>query len=106
MTMDWISKEADLPLETVILVIGGMAMPLAGILLFPVSAGSLPHYENGLYGLLLVMFSLQIITLGKTPFGDVRRSKPLVALGVLIAAVGIAACFVPGLSLDLSLWGG
>lgn len=95
MTMDWISKEADLPLETVILVIGGMTMLIAGILLFPVSAGSLPHYENGLYGLLLVMFSLQIITLGKTPFGDVRRSKPLVALGVLIAAVGIAACFVP-----------
>ena len=59
------------------------------------AAGSLPYFENGLYGLLLVVFSLQIITLGKTPFGDVRRSKPIIALGVVIAAVGIAACFVP-----------
>jgi hypothetical protein len=95
MTRNWIWKEADLPLEAVILLIAGMAMLITGILLFPVSAGSLPYYENGLYGLLLVIFSLQIITLGKTPFGDVRRSKPLLALGVVIAAVGIAACFVP-----------
>jgi hypothetical protein len=95
MTKHWILKEANLPLEVVILLIGGMTMLITGILLFPVSAGSLPYYENGLYGLLLVMFSLQIITLGKTPFGDVPRSKPLLALGVVIAAVGIVTCFVP-----------
>jgi hypothetical protein len=97
MTKPWILKEAVLPLEVVILLSGGMTMLITGILLFPVSAGSLPYFENGLYGLLLVMLSLQIITLGKTPFGDVRRSKPLIALGVLIAAVGIATCFVPDL---------
>ncbi len=91
-------READLPLEVVILLIAGMTMLITGILLFPVSAGSLPYFENGLYGLLLVMFSLQIITLGKTPFGDVRRSKPLIALGVVIAAVGIVTCFVPTFS--------
>ena len=95
MTKDWISKEADLPLEVVILLIGGMTMLITGILLFPVAAGSLPYFENGLYGLLLVVFSLQIVTLGKTPFGDVRRSKAVIALGLVIAAVGIAACFVP-----------
>ena len=95
MTKPWILQEADLPLEVVILLIGGMTMLITGVLLFPVAAGSLPHFENGLYGLLLVVFSLQIITLGKTPFGDVRRSKPIIALGVVIAAVGIAACFVP-----------
>ena len=95
MTKHWILKEADLPLEVVILLIAGLMMLITGILLFPLSAGSLPYYENGLYGLLLVMFSLQIITLGKTPFGDVPRSKPLLALGVVIAAVGIVTCFVP-----------
>lgn len=95
MTRDWISKEADLPLEVVILLIGGMTMLITGILLLPVAAGSLPYFENGLYGLLLVMFSLQIVTLGKTPFGDVRRSNAVIALGLVIAAVGIAACFVP-----------
>ncbi|MGA2401368.1 MAG: hypothetical protein ABSG91_06645 [Syntrophobacteraceae bacterium] len=43
------------------------------------------------------MFALQIITLGKTPFGDMRRSIPLLAVGVVIAAVGIVTCFVPDL---------
>lgn len=88
-------KQADLPLEVVILSIGGMAVLITGILLFPVSVGALPFYQNGLYGLLMVMFALQAITLGKTPFGDVSRSKPLLAAGVAVAAVGIATCFIP-----------
>jgi len=88
-------KEADLPLEVVILIIGGMAMLITGALLFPVSDGTLPYYENGLYGLLLIIFALQMITLGKTPFGDMPRSKLLLAVGVLIAAVGIVTCFIP-----------
>jgi len=92
-----IVKEADLPLETVILLIAGMMLLISGVLLFPVSAGALPYYENGLYGLLLVMFALQMITLGKTPAGDMRRSIPLLALGVLIAAIGIVTCFIPGI---------
>jgi len=90
-----IFKKADLPLEAVILSIAGIALLISGVLLFPVSAGALPYYENGLYGLLLVMFALQIITLGKTPFGDMRRSKFLLVVGSVIAAVGIATCFVP-----------
>ncbi|MRR59145.1 MAG: hypothetical protein EG824_13175 [Deltaproteobacteria bacterium] len=88
-------KEADLPLEVVILIIGGMAMLITGAQLFRVSDGTLPYYENGLYGLLLIIFALQVITLGKTPFGDVPRSKPLLAGGVLIAAGGIVTCFIP-----------
>ena len=88
-------READLPLEVVILLIGGMTLLITGFLLFPVSMGVLPYYENGLYGLLLVTFALQVITLGKTPFGDMRKSKLLVAVGLMIAAVGIVACFIP-----------
>jgi hypothetical protein len=95
MTKYLILKEADLPLEVVILLIAGIMMLITGVLLFPVSAGALPYYENGLYGLLLVMFALQVIILGKTPYGDLRRSKPLLAVGVVIAAVGIVTCFVP-----------
>jgi len=76
-----IFKKADLPLEVMILSVAGMALLISGVLLFPISAGALPYYENGLYGLLLVMFALQIITLGKTPFGDMRRSKFLLAVG-------------------------
>ena len=90
-----ISKKADLPLEAAILLIVAMTMLLTGTLLFPVSAGVLPYYENGLYGLLLVMFALQVITLGKTPFGDMGKSEHLLALGVVIAAIGIVTCFIP-----------
>jgi len=68
---------------------------MTGFLLFPVSAGILPYYENGLYGLLLFIFALQMVTLGKTPFGDMRRSKLLLAVGAAIASVGIVTCFVP-----------
>jgi hypothetical protein len=60
-----------------------------------VSDGTLPYYENGLYGLLLIIFALQMITLGKTPFGEMRRSRLLLAVGILIAAVGIVTCFIP-----------
>ncbi|MDD2338425.1 MAG: hypothetical protein PHD01_17855 [Geobacteraceae bacterium] len=93
---EWaVLKEADLPLEVVILIIGGMAMLIVGVLLFPVSNGTLPYYENGFYGLLLIIFALQMITLGKTPVGDMTRSKPVLAAGVIIAAVGIVTCFIP-----------
>lgn len=95
MTKHLILKKADIPLEVIILLIAGITMLITGVLLFPVSAGSLPYYENGLYGLLLFIFALQIITLGKTPFGDMRRSKLLLAAGVVIASVGIVTCFVP-----------
>ena len=51
-------KEADLSLEVVILLFGGMAMLILGLLLFPVYAGILFYYENGLFGLLLVIFAI------------------------------------------------
>ena len=88
-------SESDLPLEVVILLIAGLILLIAGILLFPVATGVFPYYENGLYGLLLVMFSLQIISMGKTPFGDMRKSKPVLLLGLVVAGIGIVTCFIP-----------
>ena len=87
--------EADIPLESVILLIGGMTLAVTGGLLFPVSTGRLPYYENGFFGLLLIVFALQTITLGKTPFGDMRRSKFLFFFGVTIASIGIVTSFIP-----------
>ena len=93
---EWnILKNADLPLEVVILIIGGITMLITGFLIFPISSGALPYYENGLYGLLLIIFALQTITLGKTPFGDIPRSKTLLAVGIVIASMGIVTGFVP-----------
>jgi hypothetical protein len=88
-------KEVNLPLEVVILLMGSLALLITGILLFPVSAGILPYYENGLYGLLLIIFALQIITLGKTPWGDLRRSPGLLIAGFTIATLGLCTSFVP-----------
>ncbi len=95
MNKGWITKEADLPLEVVLLLIAGMALLIAGVLLFPIADGNISYYENGLYGLILVIFALQITTLGKTPFGDMGRSVPLITAGVVIGAVGIFTCFIP-----------
>lgn len=97
MTINKILNEVDLPLEVAILLIAGLMMLITGILLFPVSTGALLYYENGLYGLLLFMFALQIVTLGKTPFGDMSRSMPLLVIGIIIAAAGIVTCFIPDL---------
>jgi len=96
--------EACLPLETVLLFIAGMTVFIAGILLFPVFAGVAPYYENGLYGLLLFFFALQTVMLGKTPFGELPVSKPLLAVGVTIASIGIVTCFIPGIPNKLARW--
>jgi len=97
MAQSGLLKPADLSLEVVILLFAGMAMLILGLLLFPVYAGTLPYYENGLFGLMLVVFALQILSMGKTPFGDVQRSATSVLCGVVIAAAGIVTCFIPGL---------
>ena len=82
-------------MEVVLLLIAGMALIITGVLLFPISTGRLSYYENGLYGLILVVIALQMTTLGKTPFGEMDRSVPLIAAGVAVGAVGIFTSFVP-----------
>jgi len=88
-------REARLPLEVIILIIAGILVLATGVLLFPVYKGVLPYFENGLYGLLLIIFALQTITLGRTPFGDLPRSTLVLALGLLVAAVGMITCLIP-----------
>ena len=94
---DFFLSQAQLPLETAILLIAGLMATLTGIFLFPVGTGALPYYENGLYGLFLFIFALQMLTLGKTPFGDVSRSIPVIVIGIGIAITGIVTCFIPDL---------
>ncbi len=52
-----------------ILLIGGMSVTITGGLLFAVSAKLLPYYENGFYGLLLVVFALEFMMLGENAPG-------------------------------------
>lgn len=92
-----ISEESDLTLEVVILLVFGVFMLLFGLLLFRIHSGDLPYNPDSMYGLFLVIVALQIITMGKTPFGDLRRSWMVVIIGICMAVVGMSACFLPGL---------
>jgi uncharacterized membrane protein HdeD (DUF308 family) len=87
----------DLSLRVVILFILGVFMLIFGLLLFRIHTGDLPYNPDSLYGLILVIVSLQVITIGKTPFGDLRRSWMVVIIGICTAVLGMSACFIPGL---------
>ena len=90
------NAELDLSLEVVILLVLAIFMLLFGVLLFPIQAGALPYNADATYGLFQVIVSFQIIALGKTPFGDFRRSWLVVAIGICSAILGMTACFIPG----------
>jgi uncharacterized membrane protein HdeD (DUF308 family) len=88
-------EESDLSLEVVVLLIFGVFWLLFGLLLFKIYTGDLPYNPDSTYGLFLVIVSFQMITMGKTPFGDLRRSWALVVIGIGTAILGIATCFIP-----------
>lgn len=89
-------NEFDFTIEAVILLVLSAFMLLFGILLFAIHTGSLPYTPDSTYGLFLVIVALQVITMGKTPFGDVRRSWLVIIIGIAAAVIGMGACFVPG----------
>lgn len=88
--------ESDLSLEGVILLIFGVFMSLFGVLLFKIHTGALPYAPDSLYGLFLVLVSIQTLTVGKTPLGDLRRSRRVILIGIGTAVIGMTACFIPG----------
>lgn len=89
-------EEFDLSIEVVLLLLLGVFMLLFGLLLFRILAGALPYAPDSTYGLFMVIVSLQIITMGKTPFGDLRRSWIVLIIGICTAILGMYACFIPG----------
>ena len=89
-------EEADLAIEEVLLLLLGVFCLVFGLSLFRILRGELAYSPDGAYGLLLVLVSLQVITMGKTPFGDLRRSWAVVFLGMGAAVFGMSASFVPG----------
>jgi len=91
-----LDNPVDLTLGTVILIVFGIFMLLYGLLIFLIQAGELPYNPDSTYGLLLVLISIQMITLGKTPFGTFRRTWFVLILGFSTAILGTGACFIPG----------
>jgi len=90
-----IAAPVDFSLETVILMIGGEALVLAGGTLLGAASGAFPFAESGLRGLLIFIFALQALTLGKTPFGATRRSSGMIGLWMAVASMGIVAGMIP-----------
>jgi len=88
--------EIDLSIEVVLLVVGGVFFLLFGVLLFLIDKVMLPYSEGSMYGLFVVLVSMQIITMGKTPFGDFLRSWFIVIIGLITAMMGTLAIFFPG----------
>ncbi|MDA8382766.1 MAG: hypothetical protein ACYC63_21225 [Armatimonadota bacterium] len=95
------TQDYDRSVEIDILLIFGVFVLIFGMLLFEISAGRLPYNLDSAYGLFLVLISLQIITMGKTPFGDLRRSWALVLVGICAAMLGMFACFIPGVLTEI-----
>jgi hypothetical protein len=96
--------EVDLSIEVVLLIVGGVFFLLFGVLLFLIDRGRLPYSEGSMYGLFVVLVSMQIITMGKTPFGDFLRSWLMVIIGLITAMIGTLAIFFPGhMSMEIRL---
>ncbi|HQA81645.1 MAG TPA: hypothetical protein PLV96_12695, partial [Methanoregulaceae archaeon] len=85
--------QIDLSIEVVLLIVGGVFFLLFGALLFLIDRGMLPYSEGSMYGIFVVLVSMQIITMGKTPFGDVLRSWLVVVIGLLAEMLGTLAIF-------------
>jgi hypothetical protein len=92
-----LSEETNLSLEVILLLAFGLIMFVIGAVLLTVAAGALPYYVEGVYGLLLVMFGLQLQTTGKIPIGFAKRSWSVLIPGIIITVIGFGTCFVPGI---------
>lgn len=90
-------RETDLSIEVVLLVVLALYMVLFGGLLPGISVGALAYNQDSAYGLFLILVSLQAVTMGKTPIGDVPRNWAVILGGILAAAFGMLVCFIPGL---------
>lgn len=94
-------REASLPLSIALVIPVGALLILLGLLLVPVNQGTLPFSPDGQLGLLLVIMAIQMLALGETPMGQYRRSRLLIVIGIVFAAMGIFSCIVPGILTDV-----
>jgi hypothetical protein len=96
-----IFEETNIHREVIFILAVGLIMLVLGAVLFSVAAGALPYYRDGVYGLLLVIFGLQLQIIGKIPFGSVQRSWSIRIPGIIITLIGIFTCFIPGIFGDV-----
>jgi len=80
-----------------ILLITGVFMILLGVLLIPVSLGMLPFSGSAQLGLLVILFSVQMLAFGDTPLGSFPRTRLMLGCGLLFGGLGVFSCIVPGM---------
>ncbi|MEK8093958.1 hypothetical protein WOC76_15700 [Methylocystis sp. IM3] len=84
-------QESDVSVDVAILLVLGIFSLVLGARIF--STSSWP--PQSAYGLFIVVSATHSLTLGKTPFGDLRRSWSLITLSFLVAAYGMYVAWVP-----------
>lgn len=96
-----LSDEVNISLEVIHLLASGLILLVLGAVLFLVARETLPYYQDGVYGFLLVIFGLQLQIIGKNPIRCVERSWPVLIPGIIITAIGFITCFIPGIFGDI-----
>lgn len=96
-----ILDEVDISLEVIYFLASGLILLVLGVVLFLVARETLPYYQDGVYGLLLIIFGLQLQIIGKKPIRSVERSWPVLIPGIIITAIGFITCFVPEILSDI-----
>jgi hypothetical protein len=94
-------REIFLSIPDSFILLLGIIFIECSIILIPVSQGYVLFSRDSQFGLLMVIMAIQVLALGKTPFGVHKRSWLLIGIGVLVSVLGIYSCIVPGL---LSGW--
>lgn len=97
-----LSEEVNISLEVIHLLASGLVLLVLGAVLFSVAHETLPYYQDGVYGLLLIFFGLQLQIIGKNPIRCVERSWSVLIPGIIITATGFITCFIPGIFGDIS----
>ncbi len=87
-------RQSDQSLEVAILLVFGIFTLVLAVRIFSIDAWP----AQSAYGLFIIIVSIQALTLGKTPFGDMRRSWALVLFSLAVAILGMYVAWVPGRS--------
>jgi hypothetical protein len=87
--------DIELSIDQAMLLLMGIFMVLLGGLLIPVNLGKLSFSASAQLGLLMVIFAVQMLASGNTPIGPFPRSRLMILLGLLFAALGIVSCIIP-----------
>lgn len=92
----------DRPLEVDFLAVLAIFMLILAGALFAADHAGVAIDGDAAFGLPLILIAFEMISLGKTPFGAVRRSWALLAAGLVLASLGMFACFIPGVLTSLA----